>query len=68
MDKYICTEIAGIITQIAVTTDTKGYTEGVLQVLLPDENEMTEKEQQIWIKKSNQRMKMICQFMNQNNL
>lgn len=66
--KYICTEIAGIITQIAVATEIEGYTEGVLQVLLPDENQMTEKEQKIWIKKSNERMKKICKFMNENKL
>lgn len=66
--KYVTTKISGIITQIAKETDIRGYTEGVLEVFLLDEEKMTDKESREWIKKNNFRMERICSFLNENNL
>ncbi len=69
--KYTTVTISGIITQIAKTTNIEGYTEGVLEIFLPDETQMhkwTQKDEEKWIKENNKRMKAICDFMNKNNL
>lgn len=68
MTKYTTVKVSGIITQIAKTTDIKGYTEGVLEVFLPDEDKMTDKESRQWIKENNLRMEKICAFLNENDL
>lgn len=68
MNKYICIEIRGIITQIVVKMGYKNYTESVLLVSLPNEDELTEIELRDWIEKSNNRMIQICNFMNQSGL
>jgi hypothetical protein len=68
MTKYTTVEVSGIITQIAKPTEVKGYTEGIIEVFLPDENSMTDKECNAWIKDNNKRMKAICKFLNENNL
>lgn len=67
MKKYTTVTISGIITGIALETDVKGYTEGVLEVFLPDED-MPEKEVSKWVKENNKRMKAICKFLNENKL
>lgn len=71
MPKYVTVEISGIITQIAKPTKIKGYTEGVLEAFLPDNDttqELTDKEANLWIKENNKRMKAICEFLNKSNL
>lgn len=68
MSKYVTVEISGIITQIAKPTEIQGYTEGVLEVFLPDEEKMTDEESDKWIKENNNRMKVICKFLNVHNL
>lgn len=68
MPKYTTVMVGGIITQIAKKTSIKGYTEGVLEVFLPDENSMDESEINAWIQENNVRMTKICRFLNQNNL
>jgi hypothetical protein len=69
--KYTPVKISGVVTQIARTTDTKGYTVGVIETFLPTDEElakMTEKQQNAWVKENNKRMKAICDFLNENNL
>lgn len=63
-EKYITVKVSGIITQIAKPTEIKGYTEGVLEVFLPDEDNMTDKESRQWIRENNLRMEKICAFLN----
>jgi hypothetical protein len=65
--KYTTVEISGIIMQVALKTDIKGYTEGVIEAFLP-ESGLSEKEERAWIIKNNKRMKAICKFLNENNL
>jgi len=62
--KYTTVRISGIIIQVAKTTDLIGYTEGVIESLLPDENQLTEKEQREWIKTNNKMMQDICDLLN----
>lgn len=66
--KYVTVEVSNIIIQIAKPTDIPGYAEGIIEVFLPDETKMTEKEQADWEKANNKRMKAICKFLNENNL
>jgi hypothetical protein len=69
--KYTTVKINGIITQIAETTDVKGYTAGVLEAFLPDEDEMkgwTKKHEQLWITRNNKRMEAICELLNERGL
>ena len=66
--KYVTTEVSGIIIQIAKPTDIPGYTEGVIEVFLPDETKMTDAESRKWINENNKRMTAICKFLNDNNL
>lgn len=66
--KYTTVKISNIIIQIAKQTEIKGYTEGILEVFLPDENIMTAKQEKQWIKDNNKRMKAICKFLNDNDL
>ncbi len=63
--KYTTVKTIGIITQIAKETDIPGYTEGVLQCFLPDEDQMTEAEEKKWIEKNNKRMNAICNYLNE---
>lgn len=67
MKKYTTVSISGIITQIAKPTKIDGYTEGVIEVFLPDDG-LTQKEEKEWIKENNKRMEAICDFLNKNNL
>lgn len=66
--KYTTVTISGIITQIAVHTEIMGYTSGVLEAFLPDENQLTESETADWIEANNKRMNAICRFLNDQNL
>ena len=68
MSKYRTVKINGIITRIAKDTDTPGYTEGVLEAFLPDDDNMSINQTKQWVKENNNRMKRICEFMNENNL
>lgn len=69
--KYITREISGIITQIATTTGVNGYTIGVIESFIPDEEETkfwSEEDHDKWIKQNNIRMKAICEMLNDRNL
>ncbi len=68
MSKYTTVKVSGIITQIAKPTNIGGYTEGVLEVFLPDETEMTDKQSREWINENNKRMEAICKLLNDKNL
>lgn len=68
MPKYTTVMVSGIITQIAKNTEIKGYTEGVLEAFLPDENSMDESEINVWIEENNVRMTKICKFLNTHDL
>lgn len=68
MAKYTIVSINSIIIQVALTTDVKGYTIGVIESMLPDENELTEAQAKKWTLENNKRMKAICKFLNENNL
>lgn len=67
MKKYTTVEVGGIITQIATKTNIEGYTEGLLEVFIPD-NLVEKKETEKWIKENNIRMSKICKLLNDNNL
>ncbi len=70
MAKYVTVEVHGIITQIAKQTEIKGYTEGVMEVFFPDDEELnswSKKDEEKWTEENNTRMTAICQFLNQNN-
>lgn len=67
MGKYVTVEISGIITTIGKEIK-PNYTEGLIEVFLPDETKMTAKQEQEWTKENNKRMKAICKFLNDNNL
>lgn len=67
--KYTTVEISGIITQIALTKDIEGYTEGVLECFFPDDIEIWSiKAKDEWIYENNLRMNAICKFLNDNQL
>lgn len=69
--KYVTVKIGDIITRIAETTEVKGYTKAVFEAFLPDEDEMnnwSEKEIQLWIKRNNARMTLICEVLNEKNI
>lgn len=63
--KYTTVKISGIITQVAKTTDIVGYTEGVIECFLPDENKLSKKEERAWIKQNNKMMQDICNLLNE---
>jgi hypothetical protein len=67
MKKYITVKVHGIIMQVAMVIE-GSYTEGVIECFLPDENTLTEKEEQEWIKQNNKRMAAICDFLNEKGL
>lgn len=69
--KYTTVKTSGIITQVALTTDVPGYTIGVIESMLPTDEErevwsgrMAEK----WTRENNKRMKAICKLLNEKNL
>lgn len=69
--KYITLKISGIITQVAVKTDTPAYTIGVIEAMMPSDEELTnmsQKQCNQWAKVNNEMMKAICKFMNDNNI
>lgn len=69
--KYITVEINGIVTQIAKPTEFNGFTEGVLEAFLPDDETLevwTENQAAEWTLNNNKRMEAICKFLNENNL
>lgn len=65
--KYIPCKISGIITRIAKQTHIPGYTEGVIEAFLPDED-LTKSQERKWISENNKRMEAICKFLNDNDL
>lgn len=67
--KYTTVKIGGIITQIALKSEIKGYTEGIIEIFFPDDSEnWNSKQSKKWITENNNRMKAICDFLNENNL
>lgn len=66
MGKYITVSVSGIITQVAKEPSIKGYTEGVLECFLPNENQMSHDQQDKWVEENNNRMKAICKLLNDN--
>jgi len=69
--KYKIVKSGGLITQIVQETEIQGYTEGVLEIFLPDAEDLgkwTEKQIKKWNKENNIRMESICKFLNENNL
>jgi len=71
MSKYVTVVVSTIILQIAEETDIPGYTKGVIEAFLPDDEEvekMSKKHEKAWIAANNKRMIAICNFLNENNL
>ena len=71
MKKYTTVTISGIHTQIAMNTNTKGYSVGVMEVFLPTDEEMkgwSDKKTGKWIAENNKRMEAICNFLNGSGL
>lgn len=69
--KYTTVKIAKIIVQVAENTDIIGYTRGVVESILPTDEELAgwnKKQEKDWIVSNNSRMQTICDFMNKNNL
>jgi hypothetical protein len=69
--KFTTVKVSGVIIQVAETTDIEGYTIGVIESMLPTDEElskMTQKQQDKWVKKNNIRMEAICTFMNNFNV
>lgn len=64
--KYVLVTVSGIITQIAKETAIEGYTEGVIEIFFPDDLEkQSKKNQNKWIIENNNRMKAICNYLNE---
>lgn len=69
MEKYILVTISGIHTQIAMNTETEGYSVGLMEVFLPTDAEIegwSRKKTNKWIVGNNKRMEAICDFLNKN--
>ncbi len=69
--KYITVTISGIITAIGKPTETENYTESVIYCNIPDDSETekwSKKQVRLWTMQNNDRMRKICDFMNENNL
>lgn len=69
--KYIVDYVSKIATRIARETDIDGYTEGIIEIFFPDEDEIdkwTDEQTDEWIRANNNRMEAICKFLNENNL
>jgi len=62
--KYTVVQVGGLTIQVAKTTEVKGYTEGILERFLPDENSMSDEEIENWIKENNNMMQDICDLLN----
>jgi hypothetical protein len=63
--KYKAIKMSGIITRIARITDVSEYTHGILEVFLPETDDMTDKEVDEWIEHNNRMMNAICDLMNE---
>lgn len=66
--KYVLSTIGGIHTQIAKPTEIEGYTEGVMEVFLPETEGWSESKINKWVAENNNRMEAICKFLNENEL
>jgi len=69
--KYTIVKISGIITQIAKKTEVNGYSVGLLECFLPDDDEMknwSQKQINEWITNNNKRMEAICKLLNDKQL
>lgn len=63
--KYTTVKISGIITSVAKLTNVEGYTEDILQTVMPEDlQDMKQKYQKVWIKENNDRMQAICDMLN----
>ena len=67
LTKYKLVTVSTIHLSISVEL-LPGYFENILETFLPDESNMSKKEEKAWIKQNNKRMEAICQFLNENNL
>jgi hypothetical protein len=71
MSRYTLVTISGVHTQLAKTIKIKGYTIGVIEPLLPTDEEMegwSERKAKKWIVDNNKRMEGICNFLNKSKL
>lgn len=67
--KYTLVTMAGIHSRIAKETDVPGYTECILEIGFPSDEELkvwSNKQNKKWILENNERMKSICNFLNSN--
>jgi len=65
--KYTTVKVSGIIISISKLTHIPGYTETVLSVQLPSDEElkrMTKKQVDAWAKESNTTIQKVCDLMN----
>ena len=57
------------VAKIALKTEIEGYTEGIIEILFPDNiEEWNNKKSNKWIAENNKRMNAVCEFLNENNL
>lgn len=66
--KYTIITISGIHTGIGLSTDIEGYTEGILETVLPSDEELEEWGENAiknWTQNNNARMEAICEFLNE---
>ena len=66
--KYTTVYIGSIASRIAVETDVRGYTEGIIESFLPETENWTKKRIGTWIKQNNERMEAICEMLNKKQL
>lgn len=67
--KYTTVKVHGVIIAIGKTTEIEGYTESVLESVLPSDEEldaMSDEDQEAWENKNNKLMESICDFLNTN--
>jgi hypothetical protein len=67
MTNWTTIEIMDVVIGIGLVNADNSITE-VLNVNLPDEDEMTDEEQANWVKENNIRMQTICNFLIINDL
>lgn len=67
-NKYTVVSISGIHTTIGKTMDTYNYTQSLLQMFLPNDNEIenwSDEKYDAWLKQNNEMMIDICRFLNE---
>lgn len=68
-EKFCTVKVSGVIICIGKTTELPGYSETVVERLLPSDEDLanwTDEEHDAWIAKNNKFMESLCKLMNEN--